>query len=123
MRAKPHFHFHLGLWWVTVGGRTYATPNHLFKFAKSGISSMSRSNSAAVRNPIAADPEVERELMFLSANEKAALARMLKRLSAKWREKAEHAWRKHKPPMAAYWKQNAVNARHLALALSKTATK
>ena len=51
----------------------------------------------------------------------SALARMLRRLSKVWREKAEQSWRKHKPPVAAYWKSNAVNARHLALALRTTA--
>lgn len=76
-----------------------------------------RSNSAAVRNPIASDDEVARQMLFLTDREKEFLARVLKRLSAQWRLKADHAWKKHKPPMAAYWKQNAVNARHLALAL------
>lgn len=77
-----------------------------------------RSNSAAVRNPIAADEDVARQMLFLTTRERQFLVRVLRRLSVAWREKAEHAWKKHKPPMAAYWKQNAVNARHLACALS-----
>ncbi len=78
-----------------------------------------RSNRAAVRNPIAADPDVARLILFLTEREREFLTKVLKRLSHEWRGKAEHAWRTHKPPMAAYWKQNAVNARHLAVALSK----
>lgn len=78
-----------------------------------------RSSSAAVRNPIAADPDVQRAMLFLTQREREGLARILKILSAKWRTQAEHSWRKHKPPVASYWKSNAVNARHLALALLK----
>jgi transposase len=80
---------------------------------------IARSNSAAVRNPIAADPDVARQMLFLTDREKEFLSSVLKRLSKQWRGKAEYAWKNHKPPMAAYWKQNAVNARHLALALTK----
>jgi len=78
---------------------------------------MSRRNTRAVRNPIAACPEVEREIRLLTERERQSLARILKSLSARWRIQAEKSWRTHKPPMAAYWKQNAVNARHLAVAI------
>lgn len=76
-----------------------------------------RSNSKAVRNPIAACPMVEAVISEMSPEAREGLRKMLTALAATWRIKAEHSWRKHKPPMAAYWKQNAVNARHLALAL------
>ncbi len=78
-----------------------------------------RSNSTAVRNPIAADAEVATIISTLSSAERVALAGVLGALSKRWRSQAEKSWRTHKPPMAAYWKQNAVNARHLALALRK----
>lgn len=78
---------------------------------------MSRSNSKAVRNPIAADPIVAAVIAQLSPEARAGLRDALNALSKNWRAKAEKSWRTHKPPMAAYWKQNAVNARHLALAL------
>jgi hypothetical protein len=30
MKAKPHYHFRLGRWWLTVGGRAFPRgPNHL----------------------------------------------------------------------------------------------
>lgn len=79
-----------------------------------------RSNSAEVRNPVAADPEVAAILAALTPEARQALRSCLMALSKRWRAQAEEAWRKHKPPMAAYWKANAVNARHLALALGKT---
>ena len=81
---------------------------------------MRRRDSRAVRNPIAADPEVAREIRSLTERERQSLARILKALSARWRIQAEKSWRTHKPPMAAYWKQNAVNARHLAVAIKRT---
>lgn len=80
---------------------------------------MSRSTSAAVRNPIAADPEVCAILGEMSPEGREILARVLSRLARTWRAKAEQSWRKHKPPVAAYWKSNAVNARHLSLACRK----
>ena len=78
-----------------------------------------RSNSAAVRNPIAADPEVCAILSEMSPEGREILARVLTRLSKTWRAKADHSWRKGKPPVAAYWKSNSVNARHLSLAVRK----
>jgi hypothetical protein len=78
---------------------------------------MQRSNRADVRNPLAADPEVLAMMQQLAAEHPAAaiaLRAALKAMSAKWRVQAEHAWRKHKGPMATYHKANAVNARHLA---------
>lgn len=82
-----------------------------------------RSNRAEVRNPVAADPEVAAIIAALSPEAKAAMRDCLVVLSRRWRAQAEQAWRKHKPPMAAYWKVNAVNARHLALAIPKPTTK
>lgn len=78
---------------------------------------IARSNSAAVRNPIAAIPEVAAGVRDLSPAARTELRSFLKLMSKDFRERGNHAWRKHKPPMAAYWKQNAVIARHLALAL------
>lgn len=78
---------------------------------------MIRANSAAVRNPIAANADVAAIIGTLSERERAAVRAVLLVLSRDWRARAEKSWRTHKPPMAAYWKQNAVNARHLAGAL------
>ena len=78
-----------------------------------------RSNSAAVRNPIAAIPAVAERASRLSPEAREELRGFLTDISKDWRAVAEKSWRKHKAPMAAYWKQNAVNARHFRLALSK----
>ena len=78
-----------------------------------------RSSLPEVRNPLLAIPEVQAEISTLSPEASASLERILLGLSKNFRAKGDEAWRKHKPPMAAYWKQNAVNARHLALALRR----
>lgn len=86
----------------------------------SSLSHMERSSRHDVRNPLAADPEVIELIERLTTEHPAAAVALrgtLKALSAKWRDQAEHAWRKHKGPMAAYHKANAVNARHLSLLL------
>ncbi len=80
-----------------------------------------RSTSAQVRNPIAADSEVAKIIAAMSPEGRESLRKILKALSASWRSKADKAWRTHKPPMAAYWKAGAVNARHLSVALKSAA--
>jgi len=76
-----------------------------------------RSWERGVRNPIASDPEVAAVIGTLTVHEKMALVRVLGILSKSWRGKAKKSWESHKAPMAAYHKANAVNARHLSLAL------
>lgn len=78
---------------------------------------VARSNTAAVRNPIAAIPEVAARAARLSPEARAELQGFLGDMSKDFRARGDHSWRKHKPPVAAYWKQNAVIARHLRLAL------
>lgn len=77
-----------------------------------------RSNRADVRNPMLMLPEVQ-AIAELPADSQAALRKALQAISEACRARGNEAWRKHKPPMAAYWKANAVNARHLALAIPK----
>lgn len=76
-----------------------------------------RSNRADVRNPIAGDPDVAAEIAKCPPEARECLRNVLSLLSKKWRVKAEHSWQTRKPPLAAYHKANAVNARHLALAM------
>jgi hypothetical protein len=78
---------------------------------------VSRSNREAVRNPVAAIPEVAAAIAACPPEARECLRRCLQGMAKAWRAQAEKSWRTHKPPMAAYWKQNAVNARHLAIAL------
>lgn len=77
---------------------------------------MKRSNLAKTRNPIltlAAAADIDK----LSPATRAILASLLKDLSRDARGRAEHSWRRHKAPMAAYWKSVAVYARHIAMVL------
>lgn len=81
--------------------------------------SAQRSTRADVRNPMLGDPAVMAEWQALRADHPQAadaLVQMLRRLSKRWRGLADHSWAKHKAPLAAYHKANAVNARHLAIA-------
>lgn len=76
-----------------------------------------RSNRPDVRNPMLAIPEVL-DMASLPPEALAALRRALQAVSKACRERGEEAWRRHKPPVAAYWKTNAVNARHIACAIA-----
>lgn len=80
---------------------------------------MNRSSTAQVRNPIAHDPEVAALIASASPEARELLRGIVSALSKKWRSAAEVSWRKHKAPMASYHKANAVNARHIALALRR----
>lgn len=75
-----------------------------------------RSSRAVVRNPVLALPGM-RALQALPQATRAPLAAVLDDLAADARQRAELCWRKHKAPMAAYWKAVAVYARHVARAI------
>ena len=74
---------------------------------------MERSNLAETRNPLLALPAAVK-MQALPSPAKVLLRQLLQELARDCRERAEKAWRSHKPPMAAYWKMNAVYAGHLA---------
>lgn len=75
-----------------------------------------RSNRPEVRNPVLALPAMA-ELRMLSHASRAAMARLLMDLHRDAAERADKCWRKHKGPMAAYWKAVAVYAKHTARAV------
>lgn len=75
-----------------------------------------RSSLASVRNPVLALPATA-ALLALPADARAALAAVLVDLAADAQVRADVSWRKHKAPMAAYWKACAVYARHIARAV------
>jgi len=77
---------------------------------------MSRSSLPEVRNPILALPGAAR-FADLSPEARAALRGVLVDLSSDAASRAQAAWRKHKAPMALYWKAVSVYARHLAPAI------
>lgn len=76
-----------------------------------------RSNRAEVRNPVLALPSAAK-LQALDGDSRAALRAALVDLRNDARERAAECWRRHKAPMACYWKAVSVYANHLARALS-----
>lgn len=58
------------------------------------------------------------QLLELPADQRAALASLLRELRADADRQAENAWRKRKGPMAAYWRAVATYTRHTAHALN-----
>jgi hypothetical protein len=81
-----------------------------------------RSNLAEVRNPILALAGVTR-LQALPDDSKAALRAVLIELRDDCRARADECWRKHKAPMACYWKACGVYLNHLQRTLKPTATR
>lgn len=77
---------------------------------------MARSSRAEVRNPVLKLPAAQR-CRDLPESEREALRLVLLELSADARTRAEESWRRHKAPMACYWKAVSVYARHIAAAL------
>lgn len=75
---------------------------------------MQRSNRPDVRNPLLQLPAAA-QIRALPLEARQALEQLLREISADSRERATECWRKHKAPMAAYWKANAVYARHMAI--------
>lgn len=71
-----------------------------------------RSIRADVRNPLIRLPSAQR-IRSLSPECRAALDGILVELRADCRANADKAWRKHKAPMAAYWKAASVYVGHL----------
>jgi truncated hemoglobin YjbI len=72
-----------------------------------------RSNRADVRNPVCRLPAAAK-IAELPPEAREALAAVLRDLSRDARDQANHCWKKHKAPMAAYWKAVAVYAGHCA---------
>lgn len=75
-----------------------------------------RSIKPDVRNPVLALPAI-RQLRDLDDSSREALRAILRDLAIDARQRADESWRRHKAPMAAYWKAVSVYAGHLARAL------
>lgn len=78
----------------------------------SGFDFTPRSDRREVRNPVLALPATRR-LLALSPEVRELLADILGDLAGDARARAEECWRRHKAPMAAYWKAVSVYAGHL----------
>lgn len=79
-----------------------------------------RSSRREVRNPILAIPAAREALEALPPDQAEALARVLLAIQDDARARAEESWRKHKAPMAAYWKAAGVYCGHIAKAIRFT---
>lgn len=79
---------------------------------------MIRSNRPDVRNPMLALPGLARFADFEPAVVEA-LAVLMTEYETVCRQNAETCWRRHKAPMASYWKIWAVNLRHARVALRR----
>ncbi len=75
-----------------------------------------RSSQVEVRNPVLALPAA-RHLAALPPDARAVLAAVLDDIRQDAANRAETCWRRHKAPMAAYWKAVAVYARHIRRAI------
>lgn len=75
-----------------------------------------RTSRPAVRNPMLALPAMT-SLLKLSPDVRAMLRAILLDLAGDARGRADESWRRHKAPMAAYWKAVSVYAGHLARVL------
>lgn len=74
---------------------------------------MNRSSTAVVRNPLLALPGAQR-VASLPPEARAALKTLLLEIRADAQVRAAECWRKHKAPMACYWKVISVLAGHAA---------
>ena len=78
-----------------------------------------RSSRAEVRNPVLALPAAKR-LRALDAPVRHSLRELFLEIQADARVKADKCWRKHKWPMAVYWKGVAVYTGHIARAIGRS---
>jgi len=76
-----------------------------------------RSARRETRNPVLALSAIG-ALQAMSPETRDAVARVLVDLARDAGGRADYAWRRHKAPMAAYWKAVAVYARHTARAIA-----
>lgn len=77
---------------------------------------VARSIRPDIRNPLLQLPSMQ-AMRNLPPGSRAALRALLRDIAADARERADKSWRKHKAPMAVYWKVVAVYAGHTARAL------
>ncbi|WP_286774276.1 hypothetical protein [Sphingomonas sp. 66-10] len=93
--------------------RTTAEQREIYERAKSP---RVRSSKREVRNPLLALAGVA-ALRSLPIEVRQQLADAARAIQADARDRADKCWRKHKAPMAAYWKAVGVYAGHFARAI------
>ncbi len=98
-----------------VHGIPFSTP--LIPPIECGERDASRSARREARNPLLTLPTVV-QLRALPPDIRDMVAGLCREISAEAATRAEHSWRKHKAPMAAYWKAVSVYAKHTAMAIT-----
>jgi hypothetical protein len=76
-----------------------------------------RSSRRDVRNPVLALKSAA-AIQAMSPDVRATLRNLLRDLAVEARQKANECWRKHKAPMAVYWKAVSVYANHIQRVLA-----
>lgn len=79
---------------------------------------MDRSARREVRNPILGLPIVKAAIAEMTPDDRIRWRRILLAIRDDCRVRADQCWRKHKPPMAVYWKAFGVVCNHLARVLA-----
>lgn len=78
---------------------------------------MDRSSRAEVRNPILALPAAQ-AIRAMPSDTRAIFRRLLLDMRDDARVRAAECWRRHKAPMACYWKAVSVYCNHIARVLA-----
>jgi NADPH-dependent ferric siderophore reductase len=73
-----------------------------------------RSARREVRNPMLAIPAVRAAIAEMSSEDRARWRRIMLAIRDDARDRADKAWCKHKPPIAAYWAAVGVLCNHLS---------
>jgi hypothetical protein len=76
-----------------------------------------RSARRGVRNPVLLLPAAAR-ICSLPIGQRQLLGDLLREIARDADVRAEHAWKKRKGPMAAYWRATSTYAKHLARAIA-----
>jgi len=79
-----------------------------------------RSNRAEVRNPILALPAARR-IAALPPEAREAVCDLLEEMRIDAFARADNAWRKSKPPLAAYWRAVSTYSGHVRKAIRRIA--
>lgn len=77
-----------------------------------------RSSRREVRNPVLGLPAARLALVELTPDERSRVRRVVIAIRDDARERAAECWRRHKAPMAVYWKCVSVYCNHIARVLA-----
>ena len=79
---------------------------------------MARSERREVRNPVLGLRSAKLALVELTPDERSRVRTVMLAIRDDARERSQESWRRHKAPMAVYWKAVGVYANHIARVLA-----